>query len=203
MPNPLIIHDLEQGTEAWLEARRGIPTASCFSKILTAKTLKLSTQSKVYALEIIAEQYEQTEGFSNEHTERGHELEPHARESYQFITGNKVDEVGIVYKNSSKTVSCSPDSLIGDDGGFEVKCPMLKTHLGYLLKNEVPTNYIMQVQGGLWVTGRKWWDFMSYHPSAKPLIIRVDRDPEIMAALDKAIPEFIMMKDKLEKELMA
>ena len=189
MGKPIIIETLEQGTPEWFEARGNIPTASCFAKILTPKTLKMSAQAKQYAIEIIADEHEPKEQMDNEWVLRGIELESKARASYEFITSQSVCEVGIVYKDENKTSSCSPDGLL-DNKGLEIKCPKLTTHINYLLNGVCPDAYIMQVQGSMWVTGYEEWDFMSYHPNAKPMIITVKRDEKIMDALDDAIPKF-------------
>lgn len=192
----IIIEDLEQGTEEWFASRLGIPTASNFAKIITPKTLKMSAQAKQYAIDIIAEEFEPAPPLESEWVLRGIELEAQARSAYEFVTDKKVKEVGIIYKDENKDSSCSPDGLI-TDSGLEIKCPKLTTHINYLLDGVIPTAYIMQVQGSMWVTGYEEWDFMSYHPNAKPLIITVKRDEKIMEALDSAIPKF----NELTKEL--
>ena len=78
------------------------------------------------------------------------------------------------YKGEDKLVACSPDGLIGDNGGLEIKCPSQGVHVEYLLSGKMPTKYTLQVQGFLYVTGREWCDFMSYHPSMKPMIVKME-----------------------------
>jgi hypothetical protein len=73
--------------------------------------------------------------------------------------------------------------LIGVDGGIEIKCPLPHTHIAYLREGVVPSKYIPQIQGCLWITGREWWDFMSYHPAMEDLIVRVERDNEYIKKL--------------------
>ena len=188
----IILDNLEQGSEEWLMARSGIPTASNFKKIISS-TGKASTSAKGYMNELLAE-FVAGKTYAMEPTEwmqRGTELEEEARTAYSFITDNEVQEVGLIYQDESRLVSCSPDGLIGEDGGLEIKCPKHSTHVGYLLGGEVPAEHFVQVQGCLYVTGRKWWDFMSYHPDFDPLIVRVERDEKFMGSLSVELARFV------------
>lgn len=197
----MIIVDCEQGTEEWFAARCGIPTASCFDKIITS-TGKKSTQADTYLNQLIGESFVGVQpSYSNEAMERGKELEAEARGLFEFITDLEVQEVGLCYKDESKTVSCSPDGLIGDDSGLEIKCPNLSTHVGYLRDNKLPTKYVAQVQGSMYVTGRQSWYFMSFFPGMKPLIIEVKRDAEFCANLSKYLKDFSIELEKV-KELL-
>lgn len=187
----MIILDCEQGSEEWFEARCGIPTASCFDKILTS-TGKKSTQAKSYRYKLVAEYFtkEKVSAEQNEWMQRGVEMEAEARQYYEFMTSNKVQEVGLIYKNEDKLVSCSPDGL-REDRGLEIKCPAPHTHVEYLLNDKLPTKYIMQVQGSMWVSGLDKWDFLSYHPAMPHLLITVEKDEALHEALDVALDAFI------------
>jgi len=166
-----------------------------------------STSDKVttYLCNLIAERIETPngDGFSSEWTDRGHELEPDARSAYEFITDQEVAECGIVYSDASYSASASPDGLVGDDGGIEIKCLKLANHIKHLIAGTVPPDYVIQCYASLWVTGRKWWDFISYHPSSKPLIVRVERDQAIMAVFDEVIPAFCEKLDARHAEIIA
>ena len=184
--------DVEQGSRAWIEARLGIPTASEFSRIVTPGG-KLSASRDEYAGKLLAEWAlgEQDEEFQSEWVERGKLLEPEARDFYRFHRDADVKTVGFVYKNPDKVVGCSPDGIVGDDGLLELKCPKPGTHLRWLSVGKVPRQHTIQVQGQLWVSGRAWVDFMSYHPGLPPLIVRAEPDEKLQAAFDEAIPVFI------------
>tara|TARA_R100001143_G_C3338545_1_gene123036 strand:- start:452 stop:1060 length:609 start_codon:yes stop_codon:yes gene_type:complete len=197
---------VEQGSEEWHAARMGVPTASQFAKIL-ASTGKPSTRAESYRHTLLAERLGvRAESYESDAMKRGTELEPEARETYEFITGSAVEQVGFVLRGGD-LVGCSPDGLIGDSGGLEIKCPMPATHISYLLRGKVPAKYIPQVQGCMYVCGpgRKWWDFMSYSPGLEPLIVRVERDEDYIAALDSALAGFLEQMEsdylKLTKEL--
>lgn len=177
--NPTIVN-VEQGTEDWHLVRRGVPTASCFSSIMTATKLDRSATYEKYMYQLAAESVGICEGWAgNDHTERGKELEPEARFYYSFTNDVDLQQVGFVWRNEHKLVGCSPDSLVGLDGGMEAKCASATVHIDRLKKGVLPSEYLGQVYGCLWVTNRKWWDFLSYHPGfQKQLVIRVSVEDE-------------------------
>jgi len=191
----MIIKTFEQYTDEWWSGRRGLPTASQFGKIATL-TGKKSTSWKTYAFkkaaEIVTKKTEDT--YKSEAMLRGTELEPEARQAYSFITGIDIDQVGMVIKDD-KSCLCSPDGLsIKEKKGLEIKCPIASTHIKYLYENKLPTDYKPQVYGSLWICDEiETWDFMSYHPDMKPLILTIDRDDKefktYCEALEKYIPE--------------
>ena len=179
----MLVSNFEQGSNEWLQSRLGKPTASNFGKLITP-TGKPSTSAEGYINELIAQRItgELPEFYTNAAIERGNELEPAAKALYEFINDVEVAEVGLCLHD---TLDCgaSPDGLIGVDGGIEIKCPLPHTHIAYLREGVVPSKYIPQIQGCLWITGREWWDFMSYHPAMEDLIVRVERDNEYIKKL--------------------
>ena len=181
------VSNFEQGSQEWLQSRLGKPTASNFGKLITP-TGKPSASAESYINELIAQRItgELPEFFKSEAMERGNELEPHAKASYEFTHDVDVVEVGLCLHDEFEC-GASPDGLIGEDGGIEIKCPLPHTHVAYLRAGEVPSKYIPQIQGCMWITGRKWWDFMSYHPAMENLIVRVERDDAYIKKLADAV----------------
>lgn len=171
-----IYDGLEQGTNEWHAVKSGLPTASNFDKILTAKGEK-SKSIKTYIYQLVGERIlgRTEEGFKSDWMERGNEIEDEARSLYEFKTDNNVDQVGFI-RIEKPLCGGSPDGLVGDDGGLEIKCPKLSTHIKYALAGKLPSEYHRQVMGYLFITGRAWWDFMSYYPGVDPFIIRVYPD---------------------------
>ena len=196
MIDGLITLDCEQGSEEWLQARLGIPTATGFENIVTATGKKSSAQIK-YMAELIEESIIglQDESFKSRFMERGNQLEPLARSAYEFVTGNSVTQVGGVYLDDKKEVMVSPDGLIPElKKGLEIKCPKMSTHIRYLLEDGLPSEYVIQVQANLWVTGYETWDFVSYCPEYQKqtlYLFTVERNPLLMSAFDKLIPQFL------------
>jgi len=184
------IINCDQGTEEWFAARCGIPSSSNFDKIVTTKG-EPSKQAEKYgyklAGEAIAGKAEET--YKNSAMERGTILEDEARQLYQIVNDVEVEQVGFC---KLEGFGCSPDGLVGDKGMLEIKCPMMATHVEYLLKGKMPTTYFQQVQGQLLVMGREWCDFMSYYPGIKPFAIRVERDEKFLALLKLELKLFCL-----------
>jgi len=132
----------------------------------------------------------------------GVETEDEARVSFMLETGLDVYEVGFVEFN--EWIGCSPDGLIGDDEGLEIKCPNSDTHLRYLNRPEdLLDDYRYQCVGGLLCTGRKRWHLYSYDPRFESERMRsvhviIERDEAEMCLLGNRLNEAI---DKVEELL--
>lgn len=182
-----------QGSKEWLAGRCGKPTASNYSKILT-NTLKKSTSRETYINKLIAESItgEPEMLFKTDAMKRGNELEPVAKAYYELNHGYDVVETGLLLHDEIEA-GASPDGVIfeGKDiiGGLEIKCPLGSTHIENLRKQKVPSQYMPQIQGCLWVTGAQWWDFMSFHPDIEPMVIRVYPNNTYIEALEKELVE--------------
>lgn len=189
-----VIH-CQQTTPEWWEARKGIPTASNFAKIITPAKRQYSLQARKYAYELIAERTDPMPPWVtgrgrpvNAAMQNGTDTEPEARKFYSMQNDCDVQQVGFCLTDDLR-FGCSPDGLIGEDGGVEIKCPLLATHAEYLDSGKVPLEYMPQVHGSLIVTGRKWWDFLSYAPGLPSLLIRVVPD-DFTDALRKCLERF-------------
>ena len=179
---------MEQRSDEWFNARLGIPTASSFNKLITS-TGKPSTQAATYINTLIAERVtgERSETHTSPAMERGTELEADAVAWYELLTDNVVVETGF-HRHPDVACGASPDGLVGDgEGCLEIKCPMASTHVANLRKNAVPSQYVPQIQGQMWVLGLKWCDFVSYHPQLPPTLIRVTRDEGFIEALAEQV----------------
>jgi hypothetical protein len=181
------IIDCEQGTPEWHAARCGVPTASRFKDILAKGELKMRNK---YLRDLAAETIRGTikeDGFSSVHMERGKVQEAEARDLYAYMRGVEPQQVGFIRNGRA---GCSPDSLVGEDGGLEIKTALGHIQIERLQKGTLPNEHVAQVQGGLWITGRKFWDFVSYSPGLPPLILRIERDEAYIASLAKAVEAF-------------
>ena len=200
-----IIREIEQGSDEWHKLRMGVATASNFSKIVTS-TGEISKTIDSYALELATEFFltKPEESYKSAAMERGTELEPEARQVYEENGLISVEQVTFI-KSDCGNYGYSPDGLVDEDGLIEIKCPQDTTHLDYIIKNKLPTTYKNQVQGGLMVSGRKWCDFVSYHPNfqedKKLFIIRVERDEEFISKLKAGIDLVIKKRDKILQQL--
>jgi len=197
----MIILDCEQMDSEWWQAHVGTPSASNFSKILTP-TGKPSASAKDYMYQLAGEALSEnkTETYQSAAMQRGIEMEEEARTLYELMFDVEIRQPGLIYPDEQKKYCCSPDGLL-QDHGLEIKCPLIHTHVGYLLSCKLPTIYIPQVQGSMLITGFKRWDFMSYFPGLKPLIVKVERDDKYCDLLAKELDTFLFNLAMIIKKL--
>lgn len=198
------IFNFAQYSPDWWNARRGIPTASEFDRILTPATGKLSKSADGYACQLIGEKLSTeypltTMNPATAAMERGTAMETAARSWYSVYHSLEVEEVGFCLSECER-FGCSPDGLVGEDGGIEIKCPLPHTQVSWLLSGELPSDYKAQVHGTLIVTGRQWWDFVSYCPGLPELVIRVEAD-EYTEKLREALEGFHARYRELENQI--
>jgi hypothetical protein len=200
----MILHSVQQGTTEWAMLRVGIATASNFDKIITPKTLKPSSQADGYAHRLIAEQAlgypldNATSGFM----ERGKDMEKRALAYYGMQRDtDELKPIGFVSRDDRR-VGCSPDHFVDGDGLLEIKVPAAHTHIAYLL-DEKGIDYKCQVQGQLWFCERDWCDTLSWHPEMPAALVRQHRDDMFIAALSKAVEQFLELMDDMKARLIA
>ena len=203
------VFNYTQGTDEWFRARLGIPTSSCFDKIITPKTGKMSSQHHSYLCELFAEIIlnEPLDRFpANYWMERGSVYEEDAAQSYQLETGHNVIHGGFITDDDLKW-GTSLDRLIVDDsgeiiGGLEIKCPAPWTHVENLLNGDIDTKYIPQVQGQILVGELDFVDWYSYHPQIPSSLIRTEPDAEYQAKLKTCLNDFQAKKEQYAKILI-
>lgn len=182
----LTLIDCEQGSQEWLNARLGILTASNAGLLMVngKHPQGLGDGLITHICNLTAEQFtgESADEFAgNEYTERGKNLESVVNTYYVsagFNQGLPVQQVGIfhkefIYENGvSFTVGASPDGLVGDEGGLEIKTRTAGKQVKLFVTDCIDKEHIAQVQFCLWVTGRKWWDYVSYSEGLPPYVHR-------------------------------
>ena len=191
----MIKYNIDQGSEAWFSARCGRVTGTRFKALMAGhSTVTYKDLIADMTCEIITGKME--EGFVNAAMEHGIETEPKARQEYETMFDVSVEEVGFIIPEEDNKyhdwIGVSPDGLVGD-GLLEIKCPKMKTHLGYIAGRKLPTEYRYQVQGQLFVTGLQFCDFMSYVEGMKPFIVRVYPDPEIFKEFEQRLNDVIKL----------
>lgn len=178
----MIIHKCEQGSESWHEIKLGRFTGTRIKNLMSTKSTA-SYQNTI--AEVVAEilTHSKEENYVNEDMQRGIDLEPEAANYYNGIyESSELEEIGFCEPEESDYsdyTGVSPDRLVNSDGLVEIKCPKAKTHFNYIKSGKLPNEYKWQVQHQLFITGKKWCDFMSYYPGLKPFIIRVFPDSEM------------------------
>lgn len=193
----MIIHNIDQNSAEWFEARRGMPTASSFDSLITP-TGKASTAITTYAASLAAKALNVHSIFDgNDHTERGHELEPMAADYYEFVTGRPVEVIGFI-TDDDETYGCSPDRLV-DDGMVEIKCLSAEHHIMAIaaLNDGKSIKYMPQVQGEMLIAEKEWNDLVFFHPDLPSKIHRVYADKEYQKLLLDQIWKVIAERDRL------
>jgi putative phage-type endonuclease len=192
-----IIETCEQGSDEWLQMRLGKVTASRVADVIKkGRGSSVSQTAKSYMAELIAEVLtgESKPFFENDAMKWGTETEPQARSMYEVNNGFvTVKEVAFVEHN--EFIGISPDGLVGEDGLLEVKCPNTTTQIKRALSDDYSSDYKAQIQMQLWVTERKWCDFVSFDPrldcAAGYLQQRVERDEEYIEEMKEKVYKFV------------
>lgn len=194
-----IYRDIEQGGAEWAALRMGIPTASEFKSVLAKGEGKTR---KTYMMKLLGERFTglPADNYTNGHMDRGKEMEAEARELYALTRDVELDRVAFIRDGS---VGCSPDSLIGDDGGMEIKTRLAHLQVELLELDRLPPENVAQVQGSLWVSRRDWWDYVSYCPRLPLFVKRVMRDEKYIADLSLEVDRFNVDLDALTQKMIA
>lgn len=190
---PKIHADLTQGSDEWLAARRGILTASEMPRIITP-TLKVASndKSRAHELEIAAQRisgYVEPSYISDDML-RGQEDEFYARQLYAEHYA-PVEQAGFITNDRFGFIlGYSPDGLVGDDGLIEIKSRRQRFQIETIAADEVPSEYMIQIQTELLVSERQWVDFISYSGGLPMFVKRVEPIPEFQEAIIAAACAF-------------
>lgn len=205
-----------QGSDAWFQERCGAITASMFAEC--RKRLKsgpnkgdFSQAAKDYAFKLSVERISgellDEPQFDPWQARRGRELEPEARLAYEERRAVLVDETGLAL-TEDRLFGASVDGLVGDDGSIEIKCFLAPSKLAPILLDGDIGDCVDQVQGGMWITGRKWADFVLYCPALACVgrhltILRIDRDDNYIAEMERDLLEFNRLVEGFAERLKA
>ena len=181
--------------------KSGCTAAQLAAAVKGAKSRSAGGTRRKYLRDLAAEIIRgapEEEAYSNAYMERGKVQEDDARRMYAFMYDAEPQRVGFI-KNGRK--GCSPDSLIGELGGLEIKTALGHIQIERLMKGTLPSEHVAQVQGSLWVTERERWDFCSYSPNLPMLVVRVQRDEDYIAKMADAVDGFLGELDELVEKV--
>lgn len=198
-----IHNEFQQNSLEWLNARAGVVTASEFDNLLTPKfAIKEGKAVKSYLAQKVAEKWlgGPLPSFNSIDMDFGKILEEEALPTYTLMTGQAIERVAFITRDDGR-VGCSPDGLIGERAGIEVKCPRPDTHTKYLLAGVLPEDYAVQVHGSMFVTGRPEWVFCSYSRHFPLFTLTIKRDEEIIGQIEKATEDFLVLLDSAMKRI--
>lgn len=187
----------DQRTAEWHQARVGMLCASRAADMLATVKVGEAAARRDLKMQLVCERLtgqSQEDGYINAAMQRGIDKEADALGAYEVLTGNVVRTTGFL-AHDELMAGCSPDGMVGEDGGLELKCPKSATHLSYLRTGKVPSAYLPQITHSLWITGRAWWDFASFDDRfPEPLqlfCLRVKRSDIDVQAYDLAAQLFL------------
>lgn len=187
-----------QGSSAWLFERVGHCTSSRFADVMALKKDgKPKAERAHYLWELVIERLtgNPSDHWTSSAMLWGTENEPFARMAYEARTGRLVEKVGFIKHPTVMFLGGSPDGLIDEDGGFEAKCPFNSENHLLTLRDGMPEEHIAQVQGGMWINNREWWDFASFDPRMPQhlqlYVQRIARDEKYIDKLQESIGAFL------------
>ena len=195
----IAIADAQQGSTMWQILKLGVISASNVNKAVA----KAGSETRnTYLAELCAQICTGTfDELNSKYLEWGNFHEDAARSYYEFSTGNEVKQLPFVFKDDSFRMGCSPDGIVNETKGVEIKCPFNAVHfVKFLVEDKIKSEYVWQYQYSLWVMDATHWDFVQYHPSMKknPMkILTVEKDEKIFKIFDELIPKFIEDLDKM------
>lgn len=196
----MILCTSPQGSPEWLADRCGVVSASRFAAVMATIKTGEAADRRNYRTDLVVERLtgKPLDSFTTAAMKQGIEREPIARQAYEVQTGNLVEQVGFC-RHDSILAGASPDGLIDSNGGLEIKCPERSAHLRYLQQDMEPPEYTWQIQGGMWITGRDWWDFVSFNPDfpedLQLIVRRIKRNEEAIKKLAGEVERFLSEVD--------
>lgn len=198
--------NIDQGTDAWIQARLGRPTASRMADLMAKTKSGYGASRRNYMMELLCERLtgERQEGFTSAAMMRGTEMEPIARSAYEIETGLIVIETGF-HLHPEINLGASPDGLIGDDGLLEIKVPNTAQHVDFLRTRTPDNKYQLQMLCQMACTGREWCDFVSFDdrlPEELQLcVVRFEREEKRIEEMLGEVSAFLEELDDLEAEM--
>lgn len=197
----MITEELIQRSPEWYAVRCGKVTASRIGDLMATTAKGWSARRMRYMEEIVAERMTGKPVIKQVASMNARiEMEPDARAAYEFYSDNTVDLVGFIAHPTIKMAGCSPDGLVGDEGGLEIKCPDSSTHIEMLKTRIVDPDYILQCQFAMACSGRLWWDFVSFDPRMQEEEFKLfrrclNRDSGLIGRVEGAVRDFLAEVD--------
>lgn len=201
----MTIHECAQRSDEWYELRKGKFTASDFGDLMPSSRQKPDEWNKTQMgiiYRVAAERMTGeaiSGGFVSQAMQHGIDTEEEARFAYELETGAEVRQGGFI--ELDEWIGCSPDGLVGEDGGLEIKCPNSDTHLRYLYNPaDLKEDYYWQCVGAMLCSGREWWDLFSFdsrfnNETKQSIKYRIERSASSIAQLIERL-DFAVKKVK-------
>lgn len=191
---------MQQRSPEWFEARKNRITASNVGAILGNNPYRTRHDAM---RDMVREYHGAPREFTgNAATEWGTHNEDGALFDYKMKTTHEVEQVGLITRED--WAGASPDGLVGNKGGVEIKCPygirIAPCPVPFKPLADQP-HYYDQVQFTLWVTKREWWHFFQWTINETKLeTVEVDTDwqNENLPRLRQFYAEYLTERDNPE-----
>jgi YqaJ-like viral recombinase domain len=190
--------DCKQGSTEWFRHRLGVVTASeadalisPLGKIRTGAGVDTYLYRKV-AERVLGWSQDELTGFA---PTQGQIIEKLALPWYAFTYECNVKQIGFCLSDDGRS-GASPDALLDDGSGLEIKAPQGPNQIKYLLEGVVPEDYRIQIQWSIMVCDAPYWTFCSYSTVLPSLVVRVERDDFIQDKMREALALFNGRFDK-------
>ncbi len=202
--HPVNARSGEEGRAEWLRLRLGIPTASCFDKIITPKKLELSSQHQAYMMGLLEEWItgEQIAAPQSEWMQRGIEDEDLAISSYESIYDVETEPGGFATTDDGM-IGASADRLAnGRKRAVEIKTGAIRTMAGYALNGGLAEDHLLQVQGQIMIYELDDVEVFGYNRIIIPKPVRVTRDDKTISCMRSVLGVFVdkMLEARLKLE---
>ena len=198
---------MDQRTDEWFQARMGKVTASRMADVMAKIKSGEAAARRNYRMELLCQRLTGRieEGFVSSPMQRGTELEPIARGTYEGETGQMVEEVGFIVHPEIDQMGASPDGLVGDDGMLEIKCPNTATHIDFIMTGKIDPAYQWQMTCQMVCAGRQWCDFVSFDDRLPEELqyrcVRYDLDHKMAESMTEEVKRFLSELDELEQKM--
>lgn len=207
---------MEQRSDEWWAARAGKVTASRIGDLVARNQPRrgqtvgeFSARRNNYLAEKVAERVTGKNRDRRKVASLDHrvDLEPDARAAYEYYFDAEIDLVGFVDHPRIPMAGASPDGLVGDEGGVEIKCCDAEGHIEIIKHEFIDPGYLYQIHFNMACTERLWWDFIAFNPDMPPegrlFVKRVERDEEIISWIEQHVIEFNAEVDRRVEEALA
>jgi YqaJ-like viral recombinase domain len=204
---------LQQGTDAWRQARCGSVGASDAPSVVRRTKTGFSADRESLLAAKVLERLTNTpvEIYKTAAMLQGTAREPEARLLYSMVRGVEVEEVGLITHPRIKGTHASPDGFVLVPGGtaiaglIEIKSPLPAKHLDTLLNEQISNDHLTQMMWQMACTSHSWCDYVSYNsdfpPAMQMWIKRVHRDNALIAELEREISQFVREVDRRVEQL--
>ena len=197
------IEGASQQSEAWFGAKLGVISASNISKVVAkAGSATRYTYLCDLAAQVLTGMHNDIRAVA---MDWGNQHEDAARAYYEHDAKVTMQRLPFVFMDDSFREGCSPDGLVNDHRGAEIKCPFNSTNfVKFLHSGEIDPDWEKQVQHNMRVLGATHWDFGQYDPRSHGKMLKfvtIERDEKFQATLADAVPTFIKDLDDVLKDI--